>query len=73
MIRVCVEVGAGTAPERVAVQAESIHEAVSTVRGRYPGREVQVVFPIDSEEFFIEGSERADENGRPLHDPCMEV
>ncbi len=73
MIRVCVEVDAGTAPERVAVQAESIHQAVSTVRGRYPGSEVRVVFPIDSEEFFIEGPQRADENGEPLRDPFTEA
>jgi hypothetical protein len=74
MIRVCVEVDAGTAPERVAVQAESINQAVSTMRGRYPGREVRVVFPIDSEEFFIEGSKKAaaDVNGQPLHDSFTE-
>jgi hypothetical protein len=36
------------------VQAESIREAVSITRGRYPDREVRVIFPIDAENFFIE-------------------
>lgn len=52
MIKVCVEVLEVTAPIRVAVQADSIYRAVSIVKGRYPGREARVVFPIDSEEFF---------------------
>ena len=69
MIRVYVEVGEGTVPERVAVQAESISQAVSTMRGRYPDREVRVVFPIDPERFFIGGPEKvgADEDGQPLY------
>jgi hypothetical protein len=54
MIKVSLEVHEGTVPFRVAAQAESISTAVSIVKGRYPGREVRVVFPIDSDEFFIE-------------------
>jgi hypothetical protein len=62
MIRVSMEVREGAARSRATVQAESIREAVSITRGRYPGRDVQVIFPIDPEEFFIEGP--AEGNGR---------
>ena len=53
MIRVSMEVREGTALSRAMVQAESIREAVSITRERYPGRDVRVIFPIDAEEFFI--------------------
>ena len=62
MIRVSMEVRAETALSRATVQAESIREAVSITRGRYPGRDVRVIFPIDAEDFFIEGP--AEGNGR---------
>jgi hypothetical protein len=62
MIRVSMEVREGAARSRATVQAESIREAVSITRGRYPGRDVRVIFPIDPEEFFIEGP--AEGNGR---------
>jgi hypothetical protein len=55
MIRVSIEVREGAALSRATVQAESIREAVSITRGRYPGRHVRVIFPIDAEDFFIEG------------------
>jgi hypothetical protein len=54
MIRVSMEVGEGATLSRATVQAESIREAVSITRGRYPGRDVRVMFPIDPEDFFIE-------------------
>ncbi len=54
-----MEVREGTALSRATVQAESIREAVSITRGRYPGRDVRVVFPIDPEDFFIEGQAKA--------------
>jgi hypothetical protein len=54
MIRVSMEVREGAALSRTAVQAGSIREAVSITRGRYPGRDVRVVFSIDPETFFIE-------------------
>ena len=50
-----MEVREGTALSRATVQAESIREAVSITRGRYPGRDVRVMFPIDPEDFFIGG------------------
>ena len=57
-----MEVREGAALSRATVQAESIREAVSITRGRYPGREVRVIFPIDAENFFIEWP--ADNNSR---------
>ncbi len=64
-----MEVREGTALSRATVQAESIREAVSITRGRYPGREVRVMFPIDPEDFFIGGQaksrqSRAEGDGR---------
>ena len=56
-----MEVREGAALSRTTVQAESIREAVSITRRRYPGRDVRVKFPIDPEDFFIEGP--AEENG----------
>jgi hypothetical protein len=62
MIKVSMEVREGAALSKATVQAESIREAVSITRGRYPGREVRIIFPIDAEYFFIEGP--AEGNGR---------
>jgi hypothetical protein len=59
MIRVCMEVREETALSRATVQAGSISEAVSIARGRYPGRDVRVTFPIDPEDFFIEGPQES--------------
>ncbi len=65
MIRVSMEVREGAALSRTTVQAESIREAVSITRRRYPGRDVRVKFPIDSEDFFIEGSAEGNSRTRP--------
>jgi hypothetical protein len=65
MIRVSMEVREGTALSRATVQAESIREAVSITRERYPGRDVRVIFPIEAEDFFIEG--RTEGKGRRRH------
>ena len=62
MIRVSMEVREGAALSRTTVQAESIREAVSITRRRYPGRDVRVKFPIDPEDFFLEGP--AEDNSR---------
>ena len=67
MIKVSMEVREGAALYRVAVQAESISRAVSIVKGRHPGRDVRVVFPIDPESFFHGGSKETE--GRPLRVP----
>ena len=61
MIKVSMEVREGAALSRTTVQAESIREAVSITRRRYPGRDVRVIFPIDPETFFID--DPADGNG----------
>jgi hypothetical protein len=55
MIRVSMEVREGAALSRATVQAETIRDAVNITRRRYPGRDVRVKFPIDAEDFFIEG------------------
>ena len=52
MVMVCVEVCEGNGLFRVAVQAESISQAVSIAKGSHPDRDVRVVFPIDPGEFF---------------------
>jgi hypothetical protein len=64
MIKVSVEVREGADHFRVAVQAESISRAVSIMKGRHPGRDVRVVFPIDPDRFFVEGSKESE--GRQL-------
>jgi hypothetical protein len=61
MIKVSMEVREGAALSRATVQAESILEAVSITKRRCPGRDVRVMFPINPEDFFIEGP--AEENG----------
>ena len=63
MIRVSMEVREGTALSRATVRAESIREAVSITRERYPGRDVRVMFPIDPEDFFIEGPAKSKQSG----------
>ncbi len=78
MIKVSLEVREGAVLSRVAVQAESICRAVSIVKGRSPGREVRIVFPIDSEEFFVGGPKTGagpDESRqpRPLHAPSAKI
>ena len=49
MIRVSMEVREGAALSRTKVQAESLREAVSITRRRYPGCDVRVKFPVDPE------------------------
>jgi hypothetical protein len=54
MVRVSVDVRSGAARFHVGVQAQSIRTALSMVRGRYPGGEVRVAFPIEPEGFFVQ-------------------
>ena len=63
MIKVSVEVREGAARFRVAVQAESISQAVSIVKGEHPDRDVRVVFPIDPGEFFAGAPKATGGNG----------
>jgi hypothetical protein len=53
MVKVSIEVRTGVSRFCVAVQAESILQAVSLVAGRYPGGDYGVKFPIDPEGFFV--------------------
>ena len=68
MVRVSVEVHEGDDLFEVAVYADTISQAVSKARNRFPGHAVRVVFPIDGEEFFggggTEGSGTED-GGQP--------
>jgi hypothetical protein len=77
MIRVFVEVHEEAAPHRVEVRAGSIRHAVRTIEEAHPGRMVQVVFPIEPEEFFVEDSQDAEaghERSRTLvHDTVREA
>jgi len=72
MIRVFVDVLEEAAPFRVEVRAESICQAVGAIEELHPGRRVQVVFPIDPEEFFVEDPQEAearqDRSGTLVHD-----
>ena len=52
MVRVSVEVREGNDLREVAVYAGSISEAVGIARGRFPGHDVRVLFPIDGKDFF---------------------
>jgi hypothetical protein len=56
MIKFFVEVSEAAAPLRLEVLAESISQAVSSIEELHPGRTVQVVFPIDPQEFFVRDS-----------------
>jgi hypothetical protein len=48
-----MEVRSGAASFRAVVWAENIVRALSLVRGRYPGCEARVLFPIEPEAFFV--------------------
>jgi hypothetical protein len=73
MIRIAVEVREGAALFRTTVSADSVRQAVSIMTERYPGGDIRVVFPIDSEAFFVGGPKMTgagpDESRqlRPLH------
>lgn len=73
MIRIFVEVTEEAAPLRVEVRAESIGQAVATIEELHPGRMVEVVFPIDSEKFFVndprEAGAQLDLSRTLVHDP----
>jgi hypothetical protein len=54
MVKVSIEVRSGAAHFDVAVQAESIQQAVSFVKERYSKGSVKVRLPIEPESFFVE-------------------
>lgn len=54
MVRVLVEVDSGAARFCLAVRAESIGQALGIAEALYPDADARVVFPIESEGFFVE-------------------
>ena len=54
MIKIAIEVRSSTARFKVALLAESIEGALEIARRYNPGKECKVVFPIDTEGFFVE-------------------
>jgi hypothetical protein len=54
MVKVSIEVRSGGARFDVALQAESIQQAVSFVQERYVKSSVKVRFPIQPESFIVE-------------------
>jgi hypothetical protein len=56
MIRISVQVSSGAARFKVAVEAESIARALEIVARQNPGKDCEVMFPIDPEAFFVEDS-----------------
>jgi hypothetical protein len=56
MIMISVQVSSGTTRFRVAIQAESIEQALEIAARQNIGKECEVTFPIDPESFFVENS-----------------
>jgi hypothetical protein len=54
VVKVSIKVRKGASRFAVAVSAGSVQRAVSLVRGRYPGGDCQVLFPVDTEKFLAE-------------------
>ena len=65
MIRVAMEVREGATLLRETVSADSVRQAVSVMRERYPGRDVRVVFPINPEDFFLEDRRKLSRDQAP--------
>jgi hypothetical protein len=55
MICVTVEACEGALKQRVQVSATSIERALKIAGDGTPGRRVRLLFPIDSEVFFVPG------------------
>jgi hypothetical protein len=53
MVRVSVEVRSGSTSFRATVWAEDIEQALSLAEACYPRTEINVIFPIEPEEFFV--------------------
>ena len=56
MVKVSIEVHDGTARFTVAVNAQSVRQALSIVAARHPASVARVKFPINPESFFVEDS-----------------
>jgi hypothetical protein len=53
MIRISLEVSSDPARFRVWIQAQSIERALRIAQTLNPGKECNVVFPIDADGFFV--------------------
>ncbi len=54
MVRVSIEVRSQATRFRVGIRASNIQRAVSLAKGLYSASDVQVIFPIEPEGFFVE-------------------
>ena len=66
MVKVSMEVRKGASRFAVAVSAESLQRAVSLVRGRYPGGDCRVLFPVGLEDYAAADPARAGMGERPV-------
>jgi hypothetical protein len=53
MVRVTAEIGEGALTQRQQITAPSIEQALKMAGEGKPGRRVHLVFPIDTEAFFV--------------------
>ena len=53
MIRVTIEMREGAVTRRVRISAPSIERALKIAGSGTPGRRVRLLFPIDTETFFV--------------------
>jgi hypothetical protein len=53
MVRVSVVVRSGSTSFRATAWAEDIEQALNLVKSCYPRTEVNVIFPIEPEDFFV--------------------
>jgi hypothetical protein len=53
MIRVTVEISEGAPTQRLRITAPSIEQALKMAGEGKPGRRVCLLFPIDTEAFFV--------------------
>jgi hypothetical protein len=56
MICVTVEIHEGATTRRARFTTSSIERALELAGGGKPGRRVRLIFPIDSEAFFVPGA-----------------
>lgn len=65
MIRALVQIKDKTSAFSLTVYAENLRRAVEVAADRYPDYEVSVLFPLDPEVFFVEGSATGSETVEP--------
>jgi hypothetical protein len=69
MICVTVEIREGAITRRAQFTTSSIERALELAGGGKPGRRVRLIFPIDSEAFFVPGNPTYVRNQRLLGEP----